>query len=65
MTSGARSVGFCRARCNRSREAGIPITRENYIEVAYFREPPEEWTAEDEMQLPKQLQDWSKVSRIR
>jgi len=40
-------------------------SRENYIEVAYFGEPPEEWTAEDEMQLPKQLQDWSKVSRIR
>jgi hypothetical protein len=40
---------------------GIPITREAYIELAYMGAPPSEWTAENEADLPAELQDWSKV----
>ena len=35
---------------------GIPITRENYIKLAYIGEPPEEWGAELEAELPEALQ---------
>lgn len=40
------------------KKAGIPVTRQNYIE-ANWGEPLPEWTAEHEQQLPPQLQDWS------
>jgi hypothetical protein len=30
----------------------IPITRESYLELAYMGEPPEELSAEEEMNLP-------------
>ena len=39
-------------------EAGIPVTRENYIDLNWGGEP-KNWTAEQEGQLPKELQDWS------
>jgi hypothetical protein len=42
-----------------TRKAGIPITREEYIYTAYMGQPPEEWTAELEAELPEELQDWS------
>ena len=32
---------------------GIPVTRENWINLAYMGHPPEEWTYEHEMELPK------------
>lgn len=35
---------------------GMPVTRENFINLAYFGEPPAEWSAEDEANLPPQLQ---------
>jgi hypothetical protein len=38
---------------------GAEITRENYIELNWMGNPPEEWTVEDELQLPEELQDWS------
>jgi hypothetical protein len=38
------------------REAGIPITREEYTYIAYMGQPPEEWTAELEAELPEELQ---------
>jgi hypothetical protein len=37
------------------REAGIPITRENYIE-ANWSPIPDPWTAEHEAELPEFLQ---------
>jgi hypothetical protein len=37
---------------------GAEITRENYIELNWMGNPPEEWTVEDELQLPEELQDW-------
>jgi hypothetical protein len=36
------------------RREGVSITRENYIRFAYD-EPPEEWGAEDEAQMPDEL----------
>ena len=33
----------------------IPLTRENYLELAYMGEPPKELTAEEELELPEQL----------
>jgi hypothetical protein len=41
------------------RRDGVPITRENYLQMAYFGEVPQPWSAEDEAGLPKELQDWS------
>lgn len=38
------------------RKLGIPVTRENYIELAYFGEPPKEMGVEQEAELPQQLQ---------
>jgi hypothetical protein len=35
---------------------GIPVTRENYLHLAYMGQPPEEWTAEHEAELPMELQ---------
>ena len=40
------------------KEAGIPVTRENYI-ATNWGEPLPEWTAELEAELPEELQDWS------
>ena len=37
----------------------IPITRQNFIDVNWFGEPPEKWDAEAESQIPPELQDWS------
>jgi hypothetical protein len=33
--------------------AGVPLTRENYLNMAYFGEVPEEWSAELEVELPQ------------
>jgi hypothetical protein len=42
-------------------EYKIPVTRENYLHLAYFGKPPP-WTAELEAELPEQLQDWKQFS---
>ena len=34
---------------------GIELTRENYLELAYFGEPPDELSAEEEADLPVQF----------
>jgi hypothetical protein len=39
----------------------VPMTRENYLQIAYFGELPDPWTAEHEDELPAALQDGSKV----
>lgn len=36
---------------------GIPVTRENYLEMAYPEGLPDEWTAELEAELPDELQN--------
>jgi hypothetical protein len=46
------------------RHNSVPITRENYIALAWVEEP-EEWTVEDEMQLPPELRDWSVFPQLR
>ena len=40
------------------KEAGIPVTRENYI-ATNWGEPLPGWTSELEAELPEELQDWS------
>ena len=40
------------------KEAGLPVTRANYIEIAWGLPVPE-WTAELELELPEELQDWT------
>jgi hypothetical protein len=39
----------------------IPMTRENYLQIAYGGDLPDPWTAAHEDELPAALQDWSKV----
>jgi len=34
----------------------IPLTRENYLNVAYMGEVPEELSAEQELELPEEFQ---------
>ena len=36
-------------------EYGIPVNRENYLNLAYLGDPPEELGAEEELTLPEQL----------
>lgn len=40
---------------------GIPVNRENYLQLAYPDGPPRPWTAEHESALPDELQDMDKV----
>jgi hypothetical protein len=35
---------------------GIPVTRENYIDLMYMGTPPDPWTWEDEAEMPPHLQ---------
>ncbi len=42
---------------------GIPVTRENYIDLAWGANPPE-WNAELEAELPQELQNWSLFKEI-
>ena len=37
---------------------GMPLTREDYLEVAYMGEIPEDWGPELEAELPEQFQRW-------
>lgn len=41
---------------------GVPVNRENYLQLAYPDGLPSPWTAEHEDALPDDLQDMSKVS---
>jgi hypothetical protein len=46
------------------RRDGIPVTRQNYIDMAYAGiELPDPWPAELEAELPAELQDWSQFER--
>lgn len=33
----------------------IPLNRQNYLDIAYFGEPPAELSAEEELELPEQF----------
>lgn len=37
------------------RKEGIPVTRANYLAIAYLGDPPKELSAEEEADLPKQI----------
>jgi hypothetical protein len=39
------------------KDSGVPVTRENYLQLAYMGQLPEEWTWEHEMDLPPELQE--------
>lgn len=41
------------------RREKILLTRKNYIALNYLGELPDDWTPEDEADLPEELQDWS------
>jgi hypothetical protein len=36
---------------------GLPMDRETYLDLAYFGDPPEELSAEEEAELPEQFQE--------
>jgi hypothetical protein len=42
--------------------AGIKPSRQDWIDLAYGDEVPTPWTAENEVEVPEELQDWSKVT---
>lgn len=37
------------------KEYNIPVTRDNYLELAYLGEPPATLTAEQELELPESI----------
>ena len=41
---------------NYMKKINVPLTRENYLDYAYFGNPPEELSAEEEAALPEELQ---------
>jgi hypothetical protein len=41
------------------RKEKIPLTRKNYIALTYVGELPDDWTRENEADMPAELQDWS------
>jgi hypothetical protein len=45
---------------HRMRAAGIPVTRQHYIELAWGASVPATWTNDHEELLPLDLQDWTK-----
>lgn len=38
------------------KDKGIPITRDNYLNIAYFGNPPEKLSSEEESMLPEEVQ---------
>lgn len=34
----------------------IPLTKENYLAIAYFGDPPEHLSAEEEAEIPQEIQ---------
>jgi hypothetical protein len=42
------------------RENGMAITRESYLKLARGNSFPDPWTAQDEADLPPELQDWTR-----
>ena len=40
-------------------QSNLPVTRQNWLEVAYFGQLPDPWTLEHEDELPQALRDYS------
>lgn len=38
------------------KQLGVPVTRKNYLDFAYFGTPPAELSAEQEAELPPEIQ---------
>ena len=38
------------------KQQGIPVTRENFIDINWGAEVPDPWTPEDEDEIPEELQ---------
>jgi hypothetical protein len=43
------------------KKVGLPVTRENYLLFAYLGNPPGKLSAEEEAQLPRELQRWEVI----
>ena len=43
---------------DKMRKMGVPETRENYLQFAYFGNPPEHLGAEEEAELPEQFRQY-------
>jgi hypothetical protein len=56
QTASDRQTGSGDGLIDLMRHHNIPITRENYLELAYMGEVPEELSAEEEANLPPELQ---------
>ena len=41
---------------DKMKKENVPLTRDNYLAFAYLGNPPEELSAEEESQLPKEFQ---------
>jgi hypothetical protein len=39
------------------RELNLPVTREDYLNLAYLGRPPKQLSAEEEADLPKEIRD--------
>jgi len=42
---------------DKMKQENIPLTRENYLALAYLGNPPEELGAEEEAELPEEIQN--------
>lgn len=47
---------------NTMQKYGIPVTRENYLNLAYFGNPPAELSAEEELELPEEIRSNANLS---
>ena len=56
QTTSVHHIGFGDSIMDMLRSCNIPVTRENYLNLAYMGEPPEELSAEEEANLPPMLQ---------
>jgi hypothetical protein len=45
-------------------DSGVPVTRANYIAMSWGDDIVEEWTSEHELELPEELQDWSRYETV-
>ena len=49
--------------CDMLLKAGAKeVTREDWISLSYLGDPPIKWTAENEAELPSELQDFSVIT---
>jgi hypothetical protein len=46
------------------KQLGVPLTRKNYLDFAYFGTPPETLSAEEEATIPKGLTEEPETANI-